>query len=165
MLAMARVYLGVGSNLGNRLQNLREALQRCETHLHITRVSSIYDTAPWGISAQPRFLNIVAQGETALQPHALLAFVKTIEAEMGRASTARYGPRVIDLDILLYDDLIFHDAKLQIPHPRLAERRFVLTPLAELEPDLLHPQLEQTVSDLLTPLQDVGDVNFLMAWE
>lgn len=162
---MARVYLALGSNLGNRLQHLRDAVQQLEQNVRVSQVSAVYDTEPWGVAAQSRFLNIAVEGETALEPLALLEFLKTIEREMGRTETARYGPRVIDLDLLLYDDLIFKNDVLEIPHPRLAERRFVLVPLVEIAPDVQHPRLKQSARELLARLADNDDVHLFAPWE
>lgn len=162
---MARVYLALGSNLGSRLQNLTDAVLRLAERVTVTRVSAVYDTEPWGVAVQPRFLNIVLEGETMLTPVALLTFLKHIEHVMGRRVTVRFGPRVIDLDILLYDDLIFKNDVLEIPHPRMAERRFVLVPLAEIAPDVQHPILKQSARELLQRLPDTGDVHLFAPWE
>lgn len=136
---MAEVYLALGSNLGDRVQNLaaaRAALAR--EAVTISAVSSIYETEPWGPVPQGRYLNQVLRGTTTLSPHDLLATLLEIERSLGRdrASEERYGPRTIDLDILLYDDLVVSDPDLVIPHPRMLERPFVLVPLAEIAPGL-----------------------------
>jgi len=162
---MAVVFLALGSNLGNRLENLQHAVNRLAPFVQISHVSSIYETEPWGITEQPRFLNMVVEGETALAPEELLGALKTRERELGRTETVRYGPRLIDIDILFYDDLIYKSDALEIPHPRLAERRFVLVPLADIAPDLLHPSLRLTVRELLAQLPDTGDVKlYPMSW-
>ncbi len=149
---MAIVYLALGTNLGDREENLREAEQRLGAAATITGRSSIYETEPWGVADQPWFLNEVVRGETRLTPQELLAVVKTIEQEMGRAPSVRYGPRLIDLDILFYDDRIIRSPGLEVPHPRLAERRFVLVPLEELAPELVHPESGLTIRELLAAL-------------
>ncbi|MGE5139478.1 MAG: 2-amino-4-hydroxy-6-hydroxymethyldihydropteridine diphosphokinase [Rudaea sp.] len=149
---MATVYLALGTNLGDREQNLREAERRLGAAATITGRSSIYETEPWGVKDQPRFLNQVIRAETRLSPQELLSFLKAVEQQMGRAPSVRYGPRLIDLDILFYDDRVVHSPDLEVPHPRLAERRFVLVPLAELAPELVHPQLHATMPELLAAL-------------
>lgn len=107
--------------------------------LHILAQSPVYETAPWGYTNQPDFLNQVIKAKTDLSPEQLLATLKSVEATLGRVPTFRYGPRPIDLDILLYDDLVIETPQLTLPHPRLTERAFVLYPLADLDPDLRHP--------------------------
>lgn len=164
MPPMARLYLGVGTNLGDRMENLRAALVRLEPSMRVQSVSSVYETEPWGVTDQPRFLNLVVEGETELEPLALLDALKRTEREMGRGPGERYGPRVIDLDILLYDNLEFRSDRLEIPHPRLAERRFVLVPLAEIAPDIIHPGFKQSALELLQQLPDAKDVTLLRAW-
>ena len=154
---MARVFLGLGTNLGDRRANLYLALRSLGARLRITAVSSLYDSAPVGYADQPRFSNLVCETETSAEPPALLALAKQVEHDLGRRPTVRYGPRVIDIDILLYDDAVVTSPDLTIPHPRLAERAFVLAPLAELAPDLLVPTLGRTVAALWAalPRQDI----------
>jgi 2-amino-4-hydroxy-6-hydroxymethyldihydropteridine diphosphokinase len=155
---MAVAYLGLGSNLGDRAGNLRGALEALVPHLTLLRVSSAYDSAPQLLEDQPRFLNGAVCGMTALSPLALLKAIKQIEMELGRVPGPRYGPRAIDLDILLYDDLIFFTDELAIPHPRLVERAFALLPLAEISPELPHPALALTVGSLAAKAAPSGDV-------
>ncbi|MDI6908039.1 MAG: 2-amino-4-hydroxy-6-hydroxymethyldihydropteridine diphosphokinase [Thermoanaerobacterales bacterium] len=134
---MALAYIGLGTNLGDRRANLDRALALLDAApgVRVSRVASIYETAPVGYTAQPDFLNTVAEVETALAPADLLAVMQRIEDELGRVRTVRWGPRTIDLDLLLYDDLTLDNPALTVPHPRMAERAFVLVPLAELIPD------------------------------
>jgi len=138
---LALVYLSLGTNLGDREKNLRTAVDRLESDgtVRITAVSSIYETEPVGYTEQPLFLNLAAAGETALTPQALLAAAKNVERTLGRISTFRWGPRLIDIDILLYEAEQIATAELTLPHPRLAERSFVVIPLAEIAPDLVLP--------------------------
>lgn len=147
--------MGLGTNLGDREGHLQAALTLLEApDLHVTRVSSIYETAPMYDTAQPAFLNMVAEGETTLFPRQLLHRLQKIENELGRLRTRPNGPRTIDLDLLLYGRTISGAADLTIPHPRLAERRFVLEPLAELAPGLRHPVLHRTMKELLREVAD-----------
>lgn len=142
-------YLITGTNLGNRWANIERAASEIEQHTGtILRRSSIFETEPWGITDQPGFYNQVLQIATLLQPEELLAKTLLIEEKMGRIRAERYGARIIDIDILFFDDLIMNTAQLTIPHPRIAERNFVLAPLAETAPHLVHPQLHQTITAL-----------------
>ncbi|MHB1413619.1 MAG: 2-amino-4-hydroxy-6-hydroxymethyldihydropteridine diphosphokinase [Chloroflexota bacterium] len=154
---MARVFLGLGANLGDARANIEEALSLLEPRVHVGAVSSWYDTAPVGYLDQPRFLNLVCEGTTDLAPAELLAFVKGIERQLGRQPTVRYGPRPVDIDILLYDDKVIRIPGLEIPHPRLAERGFVLLPLAEIAAAVIVPGTGKTVAELrrALPEQDV----------
>ncbi len=152
MSQMHEVYLAFGTNLGERLDNLRAALRGLPPAVEIEALSAIYETPPWGVTDQPAFLNMVGRGVTALAPLDLLAALKGLEARLGRRPGLRYGPRLIDLDILFYDDAVIAAPGLTIPHPRLAERAFVLKPLAELAPGLRHPLLD---GDALTLLAQV----------
>lgn len=143
------VYLGLGTNLGDREQNLRQAIRGLRQWLRLTAVSALYETEPWGVTEQPLFWNLCLAGETAETPHALLAHCKQLEQEIGRTPTARWGPRLIDIDILFYDDWVLHDDQLTIPHPRLTRRAFVLRPLADIAPDLIHPENGLKAADML----------------
>ena len=133
------VYLALGTNLGKRSTNLVQACKRLKEFVTVMRSSHIYETPPWGVIDQPDFLNQVLEVTTALPPHELLTAVKKIEMEMGRVPAERYGPRLIDIDILVYGCHEVSSNELTIPHPRMAERGFLLVPLAELAPDLVPP--------------------------
>lgn len=149
---MTRVFIGLGTNLGSRERNLEEAREALALKMTLLKASSIYETAPWGYLDQPAFLNQVVEAKTDLSPSKLLDFLKDTEKELGRQENFRYGPRLIDLDILFYGKRIIHTARLQVPHPRLAERAFVLAPLAEIAPNWVHPQRQVTIQELLALL-------------
>ena len=146
------VYLGLGANLGDRAAALSSALEALAPVVAIERVSSVWDTAPELVTEQPRFLNAAAAGWTALDPFALLGEVKRIEREMGRIPGQRYGPRRIDIDLLLFGQWRVDSKELTIPHPRLCERAFALAPLAEIAPDLRHPAAGHLIEELLRRL-------------
>lgn len=152
---MPCVYLALGTNLGDRRANLRAAIAALPPAVVVTAESRIYETPPWGVLDQPAFLNMVVRGETGLAPQPLLEHVKQLELELGRRESFRWGPRLIDIDILFYGDLILDSTSLVIPHPRLQERAFVLVPLAELAPDLFHPVLKKTIRDLLSSVNPI----------
>lgn len=149
---MVEVYIALGSNIDDRLAWLREARHRLAGELTGLRASSIYETDPVGYEQQPRYLNAVVAGTTDLAPLNLLSILQRIEADLGRERLFPNAPRTIDLDLLLCDDLTLETPELILPHPRLHERFFVLVPLAELAPSLRHPQLNQTIGDLLRTL-------------
>jgi len=147
---VAVAYIGLGSNVGDRIGHLEEAIRRIGNlpDTEVESVSSAYDTAPIGRTDQPRFLNAVVRVRTGLSPRELLGELLRIERELGRERKERWGPRTVDLDLLLYDDRVISEPGLQVPHPRLHERAFVLVPLEELDPRLVHPVLGKTVREL-----------------
>ena len=149
-------YLGLGSNLGDRLGYLRHALRLLPGEgVTVTRCSAVYETEPWGLDNQPRFLNMACEVRTDLSPEALLVAVKRVERRVGRTPPSeRYGPREIDIDLLLYGEVSVARQDLEVPHPRMAERAFVLVPLTDLAPDLRHPVLGQTMEELLAHAPD-----------
>ncbi len=155
------VYLGLGSNMENRQDNLQKALGLLSERLRVGQVSSIYDTEPVGNVNQPRFLNLVCQVYTTLAPMGLLALAKGIELKLGRLPGKPNAPRLIDIDILFYGDQVVETPELVIPHPRLAERTFVLTPLAEIAPDLVHPVNGKTIREL----QGITETQGVLRWE
>lgn len=135
--------------MGDRQQNLTDAIDALAKKMEILQRSSVYETKAWGYTEQADFLNMVVEAKTELKPLALLNFLKRTESELGRVANFRYGPRVIDIDILFYEDLVRNTPRLQIPHPRLHERAFVLVPMVELAADLAHPILNRSMSELL----------------
>ena len=143
------IYIALGTNLGERLENLRTAIQSIPPEIHVLEESHIYETPPWGYEDQPAFLNMVLKAETDLEPGALLEYLKQLEVELGRKQNFRWGQRLIDLDILFYDDLVIDPPPLVIPHPRLHERTFVLIPLADVAAEYMHPVFGKFVWELL----------------
>ena len=156
---MNTAYLLIGGNLGDRAAYLQQALRQIEALCgSISCASSIYETAAWGNTNQPSFYNQAVKLITPLAPEALLEQLLAIELEMGRVREEKYGPRTIDLDILMIDDKVEDTQKLTIPHPQLHNRRFALLPLAEIAPSPHHPILDKTVSELLVNCPDTLDV-------
>jgi 2-amino-4-hydroxy-6-hydroxymethyldihydropteridine diphosphokinase len=155
-----RVFLGLGSNLGERQVFLQRAVDslRSVPAIKIIWSSSVYETDPYGKTDQPRFLNAVLEVETSLPPDALFRHTKQIEQQIGRTSSERWGPREIDIDLLLYDGLVFTDGSVTVPHPELPRRKFVLIPLRELAPDLVHPVSGLTVEELASECTGKGRV-------
>jgi len=148
-------YIGIGSNLGDKLGNCRLALEAigADPRNRLVRCSPFYRTEPVGKRDQGWFVNGVAAVEAGMEPRDLLAFLLSVENRMGRIRTEKWGPRLIDLDLLFFGDLVLDEKGLQIPHPRLQERRFVLVPLNDIAPGLLHPVFRRTVSQLLADLK------------
>lgn len=153
---MKKVFLGLGTNLGDRESNIIEAVKYIEEHIgKVLNSSSVYETAPWGFEAENDFFNMVVYVETRHSPAELLKEITRIESIMGRERNQdRYSSRVIDIDILLYDDLIIEEKGLKIPHRLIHERKFVLVPLNELAPDLIHPVYGKSISVLLERCRD-----------
>lgn len=145
----------MGTNLGDRPAHLQQAIVEIERNIgSIVNCSSVYETEPWGVTDQPSFYNQVLKVATTLDPLQLLTATLAIEKEMGRVRAERYGARIIDIDILFFDDLVINTDQLTIPHPRITERNFVLAPLAEIAPDLVHPVVHQTISEIWTASND-----------
>ncbi|MGE5518787.1 MAG: 2-amino-4-hydroxy-6-hydroxymethyldihydropteridine diphosphokinase [Candidatus Dadabacteria bacterium] len=152
-------FLLIGGNMGDRLHYLREAIQKIKNSIgEITKTSSVYETAAWGIEDQAKFLNQVLVVHTSLSPKELLESILTIEEQMGRKREVKYGPRIIDIDILFYDDEVTRSEGLTIPHPEIPNRKFVLVPLAEINPGFIHPVINKTVLELLSLCTDKLDV-------
>jgi dihydroneopterin aldolase/2-amino-4-hydroxy-6-hydroxymethyldihydropteridine diphosphokinase len=152
--SVAIVYIAIGSNLDNREKNCLDALKILEKiGIVVKKRSSLYETEPWGVTNQPRFMNMVVEVETELEPHELLRTLKDVEKEVGRGETFNWGPRIIDLDILFFNDLFLRNDTLQIPHPLLHKRDFVLKPLCEIASDKIHPLLKVRIRDLLEKLE------------
>ena len=155
---MAVAYLGLGSNLGDRKQNLAQALELMSSQVAVERLSSIYETEPVGYDEQPLFLNVVCRVSTELTPEKLLGLAKEVEVKLGRVPSFRNAPRAIDIDILFYGDEIVDSQELAIPHPRLVERAFVLVPLAEVVPELVDPRSGRTIGEMLSGLATTDGV-------
>ncbi len=151
-------YIGIGSNVGDKAANCLRAIEFLSEAGRIIDVSSLYYTEPVGFKAQEDFINVVVALETDRPPAELLAICRAIEERLGRRRTVRLGPRTIDLDILLFGDLVMNQPDLVIPHPLMAARKFVLAPLVEIAPDAVHPVLNKTTSQLLGELRDAHTV-------
>ena len=155
---MSIIYLALGTNLGDRSANLRAAIKALSSEINVIAESKIYETPPWGYENQPAFLNMAVKCETNLEPESLLKRLKRLEVRLGREQSFHWGPRLIDIDILFYDDLILNAEPLTLPHPRLHERAFVLVPLADIAPDFIHPVLKKTIKELLASM-DIDDIH------
>lgn len=154
-------YIGIGSNLESPTENCLKAVQHLNAHADLTVVarSSLYQSEPFGITDQDWFVNSVAQITTSLSPEELLRACLSIEQAMGRTRTKKWGPRIIDLDILFYEDLILKQEELEIPHPGIAERSFVLAPMNEIAPEFIHPKLKKSIQALLIEVPNPQKVN------
>ena len=157
---MPTIYLTLGTNLGDRLANLRAAIDAFPPSIVHRQSSHIYETPPWGYTDQPAFLNMAVKCETDLDAASLLKRLKQIEVQIGRQQSFRWGPRLIDMDILFYDDLVLESESLTIPHPRLHQRAFVLVPLADIALDLIHPVFQKTIAELLSTVERAGILLF-----
>jgi len=158
-----KVYLGIGTNLGDRGKNLKEALSLINEHIgRVRTVSSVYETEPWGFTSENDFLNIALEVSTKLKPSGLLGRILMIEAQMGRLrAEQKYSSRLIDIDILFYGDKTLQAKTLVIPHPKIHERRFVLVPLSEIAGDFIHPDFNKPVKELLKECSDKSAVRKL----
>jgi len=157
---MKNVFLGIGTNLGDRQNNLEKAVAGIEEFIgQVLKTSSVFETEPWGFHTKDKFLNMVVKVETVLDPNELLENAQMIESLLGRVrGKKRYSSRLIDIDILFYEDLHLDDEDLKIPHPLLHKRKFVLVPLCEIAPEIIHPVLKKTVVELLELCEDKSDV-------
>jgi len=143
------VYLSLGSNLGNRAANLKEALSSLPPQMEVKAKSKVYETPPWGYTDQPNFLNQVVKVNTYVEPEPLLKHLKRLEIALGRKESFQYGPRLIDMDILFYDTLVLETPVLVLPHPQVHKRGFVLMPMMDIAPDLVHPVLKKSIRELI----------------
>jgi len=158
---MVEAYIALGSNLGDREANIKKAFDALKERIQIVKTSSIYETKPMYVEDQGWFLNCAAKIETNLAPEELLKFLKSIEQKLGRKTVKRNGPRTIDLDILFYGDQILKEDDLQVPHPKIGERPFVLVPLAEIAPNLIHPVNKKTIIAMLSELDyDKSEISY-----
>lgn len=151
------IYLALGSNMGDRLANLKQALSSLPPQMEVKKRSHVYETPPWGYEDQSKFLNQVLMAKTYLEPEPLLRHLKRLEVALGRKASFRNGPRLIDIDILFYDDLVLETPDLILPHPRLHERGFVLLPMMDIAPDLVHPVNKKSIREMMV-LCDVGGI-------
>ncbi len=154
------VYLSLGSNLGHRAANLKQAVSMLPPQMRVTAKSRVYETPPWGYTEQEHFLNQVVKATTYLEPEPLLKHLKRLEVALGRKASFRYGPRLIDIDILFYDDLVFESPALTIPHPHVHERGFVLMPMMDIAPDFLHPLQKKSIRELVSMCSTAGIVPY-----
>ncbi len=151
---MEIIFLALGSNIENRKQHIETAIDLLREKVHDILVAPLYETKPRYFEDQQNFFNTVLRGFTELEPRELLQFTQTVQQEVGRVERFRNGPREIDVDILMYDQIVYKDEKLEIPHPRLQERDFVLQPFADIDSDFLHPVLKKSIKELLDTLPE-----------
>lgn len=149
------IFLGLGSNVGDKKQNLEKTISKLRERISDIKVSKFYETEPWGYTEQDKFLNAAICGKTSLSPSELLEFIKLVENKIGRIKRFKWGPREIDIDMLFYDDLVYKDKSITIPHPFLQEREFVLKPLVDLAPNFVHPVFKETVGQLYERIEKV----------
>lgn len=154
------VYLALGSNLGDRRENLRQAVASLSPQMVVKAKSRVYETPPWGVEDQPMFLNQAIKVETYLDPEPLIKHIKRLENALGRRESFQNGPRSIDIDILFYDDLVLDTPALTLPHPRLHERAFVLLPMLDIAPDLVHPVTQKTIREMAAACDPGGITQF-----
>jgi 2-amino-4-hydroxy-6-hydroxymethyldihydropteridine diphosphokinase len=155
------VYLSLGTNIGDRAANLKEAVASLPPQMTVKKKSNVYETPPWGYTEQDAFLNQVVQVTTYLEPEPLLKHLKRLEVALGREPTFRYGPRLIDIDILFYDDLVFKSPSLIIPHPNVHERGFVLLPMMDIAPDHVHPVNRKSIREMVSFCNTEGIVPYV----
>ncbi|KAA3658456.1 MAG: 2-amino-4-hydroxy-6-hydroxymethyldihydropteridine diphosphokinase [Chloroflexi bacterium] len=153
---MNTIFLGMGTNLGDRQQNLQRAVDGLAAGMTITAVSQLYETPPWGVDEQPAFFNMCLAANTMQTPDQLLPFIKNLEKKIGRTPTYHWGPRLIDIDILFYNNDIIIEPDLTVPHLHMANRAFVLAPLADIALDFLHPQTGKSVEQMLDAVDKMG---------
>jgi len=156
---VTEVYIGIGSNLGDRIANISKGVALFSSYGNIESMSSVYETEPEGLKGQPDFLNCVIKVQVEMEPAHLLALLKKIEKEMGRKRGRRNGPRLIDLDLLFYNNRVIDTPDLKVPHPHLPQRAFVLVPMVEIARGFLHPALHKSMLQLLTELESAARVD------
>jgi 2-amino-4-hydroxy-6-hydroxymethyldihydropteridine diphosphokinase len=154
------VYLSLGTNIGNRAENLKQAISSLPPQMTVKKKSKVYETPPWGYTEQEPFLNQAVKTTTYLDPEPLLKHLKRLEIALGRKATFRYGPRLIDLDILFFDDLVLDTPSLTVPHPHVHERGFVLMPMMDIAPDHMHPITMRSIREMITLCNTEGIVPY-----
>ncbi|HEY5730103.1 MAG TPA: 2-amino-4-hydroxy-6-hydroxymethyldihydropteridine diphosphokinase [Anaerolineales bacterium] len=155
------VYLSLGTNLGDRAANLKQAVRSLPPQMRVKKKSEVYETPPWGYTEQEAFLNQVVMVTTYLEPEPLLKHLKRLEVALGRKATFRYGPRLIDMDILFFDDLVIESPSLVIPHPNMHERGFVLLPMMDIAPDHMHPVTKKSIREMIALCNTEGVVPYV----